>query len=162
MINGHDDDGDDGDKASLIHRERKHRKHRDFPSPRIISGRLPVAILAVACISLVYFATVRCNDRLVVPQPVCRSNAWCVHDYVRLNDRVWSPPPLWTVEDYLDTFPVIATANSTAAGHVVAAQDLQFLVTVGSDTQSSESAQSIEDTWGEQELLNILYLGGKF
>lgn len=40
------------------------------------------------------------------------------------------------------------------------ASDLQFLVAVGSDPASAERAQSIEDTWGEQPNLKILYLGG--
>jgi hypothetical protein len=96
-----------------------------------------------------------CGQRFVVPKPMCRTQAWCLRDFVRLNDRIWSPPPLWTVDDYLETFPM----GRNSSWENLLPSDIQYNVAVGDDPTAELRVDAIEDTWGEWPGLTITYLG---
>lgn len=105
-----------------------------------------ISMPALLVLSVVGFRR-GCDERMMAPVPLCRSYSWCVHDYVRLNDRVMSPPPLWSEEDYVKTFPNAALRNGSTPAPGM--RDMQFIVSLGLDATSASRAQSIEDTWGE-------------
>lgn len=85
------------------------------------------------------------------PYPICYHERSCVEDFVVMSYRVWNPPPVWTLDEYMDMFgvwynnPEKFDFNSTS-------NDVSFFII----SNSAENIKNIYKTWGEKSRITYI------
>lgn len=121
-----------------------------FPKDRRVRAASLVLLILViwCCVKLGSIVEVKVR-MMKPPVPTCFREKSCIQEFVVTSSRVWSPPPVWLVEDYMREFGVWHSPHEN-----VSQSDMAYYIIHPSPSEVESACL----TWGSTQGVGATFL----